>query len=70
MKIKPENGLLTPYSCSLTVLACFLGFDYMLQRSFSTYLKSGGKRSSISPFIFRSHVFILIHFHKVPAMVK
>ena len=39
MKIKRENGLLTPYACSLTVLACFLGFVDMLRRSFQRTLK-------------------------------
>ena len=29
MKIKCTNGFLTPYSCSLTVLACFLGFVFL-----------------------------------------
>ena len=68
MKIKPENGLLTPYSCSLTFLACFFGFVYMLRGS-CQYLKSDGKRSFFSPFMLPSCVFLLIHFH-ILAKVK
>ena len=65
MKIKCANGLLTSYSCSLTVLACFLGFDYVLRatKKFSKYLKSDSKRPFISPFIFPSRVVILSHSH-------
>ena len=45
---------------------CFCLFHWLClhaTKMFSMYLKNDGKRSFISPFIFPSRIFVLMHLH-------